>query len=87
MIIYARAVIDWREDVEIWRQVSNEIRRRIRSGEYKSGYRLTQNAVSQEFGVAHNTARKAFAHLREQGLIYTRIRLGSFVGPEPPEEE
>lgn len=66
---------------------SAEIRRRIKSGEYKPGYRLTQNTLAQEFGVAPNTVRKALADLRGRGLIYTRLRLGSFVGPEPVEED
>lgn len=94
MIIYARAVIEfrdgqpqWRRDVEVWRQIANEIRKRIREGEYRPQHFLSENGVAQEFGVARNTVRKAFANLREQGLIYTRIRLGSFVGPELPDDE
>ncbi|MEV4837812.1 winged helix-turn-helix domain-containing protein [Nonomuraea sp. NPDC049486] len=79
-------MVEWREDVEIWRQISAEIRKRIQSGEYGPGKRLTQNTLAQEFGVAPNTVRKALKDLRERGLIYTRLRLGSFVGPEPEEE-
>lgn len=41
----------------------------------------------EEFGVAGNTARKAIKSLREDGLIYTRVNLGSFVGPEPRDDE
>lgn len=87
MIEFRNGQPQWRRDVEVWRQVSNEIRKRIREGEYQPGHFLSENGVAQEFGIARNTVRKAFAHLREQELIYTRIRLGSFVGPEPDDEE
>lgn len=42
----------------------------------------------QEFGVARTTARKAVKWLREdQELVYTRPNLGTFVGPEPEDED
>ena len=41
----------------------------------------------QEFGIARNTARKSVAWLRGRGLVYTRPSLGSFVGPEPEDDE
>lgn len=87
MVEFRSGEPQWRRDIEIWRQLSNEIRKRIREGKYPSGHMLTQNGIAEEFGVAPNTVRKAFADLREQELIYTRVRLGSFVGPEPEDEE
>ncbi|TYB50214.1 winged helix-turn-helix transcriptional regulator [Nonomuraea sp. PA05] len=87
MVVFRAGEPQWRRDIEVWRQLSNEIRNRIKSGVYKPGHMLTQNTIAQEFGVAPNTVRKAFADLREKGLIYTRIRLGSFVGPEPEGED
>ncbi|MEV1199477.1 winged helix-turn-helix domain-containing protein [Microbispora rosea] len=81
-------MIEWREDVPRWRQVANVIRRRIESGEYRPGRLLSENALMQEFGIARNTARKSIAWLREEKrLIYTRPNLGSFVGPEPEDDE
>lgn len=87
MVEFRNGEPQWRKDIVVWRQLSNEIRKRIRDGKYRPGHMLTQNAIAQEFGVAPNTVRKAFADLREKGLIYTRVRLGSFVGPEPDDEE
>ncbi|MET7333251.1 winged helix-turn-helix domain-containing protein [Nonomuraea sp. NPDC005650] len=87
MIEFRNGEPQWRKDMVVWRQLSNEIRKRIREGKYRPGHMLTQNTISQEFGVAPNTVRKAFTDLREQGLIYTRLRLGSFVGPEPEDED
>ncbi|MGW6495467.1 hypothetical protein [Nonomuraea angiospora] len=44
-------------------------------------------AVIEEFGDAKITARKAIKGLRDEGKIYTRPDLGSFVGPEPDDED
>ena len=77
----------WREDIPVWRQIATELRRRIREGVYSPRFRLTENSVAQEFGVARNTVRKSFEWLREQDLLYTREKLGSFVGPEPTDDE
>ncbi|MFE3449600.1 GntR family transcriptional regulator [Nonomuraea sp. NPDC059194] len=79
-------MIEFRDDLPRWQQIATVIRRRIESGEYKSGRLISENALIQEFGVARNTARKAVASLRENGHVYTRPNLGSFVGPEPPDE-
>lgn len=87
MINFRDGQPEFRNDEFVWRQISNELRKRIREGILKPGTLLTQNAVAQEFGVAPNTVRKAFADLRDKGLIYTRVRLGSFVGPEPEDED
>ncbi|MFB4276018.1 GntR family transcriptional regulator [Nonomuraea sp. MTCD27] len=87
MVEFRNGEPQWRRDVEVWRQISAEIRKRIKEGIYKPGHMLSQNGVAQEFGVAPNTVRKAFADLREKGLIYTRLRLGNFVGPEPEDDE
>lgn len=77
----------WREDLAVWRQIATELRQRIRDGVYPPRHRLTENSVAQEFGVARNTVRKSFEWMREQGLLYTRPQFGSFVGPEPDDDE
>jgi GntR family transcriptional regulator len=80
-------MIEWRRDLPRWRQVANVLRQRIAAGEYPPGWMITELAIVQEWGIARTTARKSIAWLREQGLIYTRASLGSFVGPEPPDED
>lgn len=81
-------MIEWRDDLPRWRQIGNVIRRRIREGEYRQGWLISENSLMQEFGVARTTARKAVKWLREdQELVYTRPNLGTFVGPEPEDED
>lgn len=76
-------MIEWREDLPRWQQIAGVIRGRIESGEYQPGRLVSEHQLITEFGVARNTVRKAVAGLREEGLLYTRPNLGSFVGPEP----
>ena len=80
-------MINWRDDLPRWEQIVRVVKRRIDSGEYPPGRMVTERAVIEEFGVAKITARKAIAGLRDRGLIYTRPNLGSFVGPEPPDDD
>lgn len=80
-------MIEWREDVPRWQQMADVIRKRIESGEYEPGRLVSEHQLMLEFGAARNTVRKTIAWLREQGLLYTRRNLGSFVGPEPSDDE
>jgi DNA-binding GntR family transcriptional regulator len=80
-------VKELRADLPKWQQIVKAIKRRIESGEYPPGRLISERAVCEEFGVAGGTARKAIKALRNEGLIYTRVNLGSFVGPEPPDDE
>jgi DNA-binding GntR family transcriptional regulator len=71
-------------------QIANELERRIRSGEYPPEYPIYEVRLTQEFGVARVTARKATVILRDRGLIFTVRGMGSFVAspdswqtPEP----
>lgn len=86
MITYA-AAMEFRDDLPRWQQIATIIRRRIETGEYAPGRLISENALMQEFGVARNTARKAVANLRDKGFLYTRPNLGSFVGPEPQQDD
>ncbi|MEU4226222.1 winged helix-turn-helix domain-containing protein [Nonomuraea sp. NPDC026600] len=80
-------MINWRDDLPRWEQIVRVVKRRIDSKEWPPGRMITERGIIEEFGVAKITARKAIAGLRERGLIYTRPNLGSFVGPEPPDDE
>lgn len=79
-------MIDWTPGVYRWRQISNELARRIETGDYRPGFLISENAVMQEFGVARATARRAISDLRARSLIFTRRNLGSFVGQDPEAE-
>ncbi|MFI6813795.1 winged helix-turn-helix domain-containing protein [Nonomuraea sp. NPDC050328] len=80
-------MFDFRDDLPRWEQIVRVVRRRIESGEWPPGRLISERAIQEEFGVAGNTSRKAIKALREAGLIYTRPNLGSFVGPEPADED
>ncbi|GLW65780.1 hypothetical protein Arub01_40240 [Actinomadura rubrobrunea] len=64
----------------IYQQIGRIIRRRILSGELRPGQRIpSEQALVEEFGVARETARRAVAWLRDQGLVHTAPQRGSFV--------
>jgi len=60
-------------------QIAAELEKRIRNGQYPPKHPLYEIRMVQEFGVARDTARKAFNILREKGLIFTVTGMGSFV--------
>ena len=69
-----------------WRQLTDILRERITRGEL-TGNLPSEKTLSQEYGVAVNTVRKALAQLRAEGLIRTDRGWGSYVVErEPPEE-
>lgn len=73
-------------DTPPYKQIAELIKQRIERGELRPHRPIPSEAqMSQEFGVARTTARRAVAYLREQGLIYTVPQRGSYVAP--PEDE
>jgi GntR family transcriptional regulator len=79
-------MIDPMGPVPPYRQLAGILRERIRTGKLRAGARLTELDITEEFEVARNTARRALAVLREEGLIYTVPTRGSYVGKHPPAE-
>ncbi len=62
------------------RQIADELRGRITSGDLPPGARLPSiTTLMQEYGVARNTARRALAILVDEGLIEIVHGWGSFV--------
>ncbi|GAB1822730.1 GntR family transcriptional regulator [Herbidospora sp. RD11066] len=73
-------MIEFRPDELKWEAVLAEIRRRIKSGEYKVGHPIPgEPRMAEEFGVARGTARKVIRALLETGEIYTVVGKGTFV--------
>lgn len=67
-----------------WRQVTDDMRRRIETGEW-TGRLPAEKTLAQEYGVALGTVRKAMLALRTEGLIETSKGWGSYVaGSTPP---
>jgi GntR family transcriptional regulator len=72
-------VIDPTGPVPPYRQVADILRERVRSGELARGARITELDLCEEFEIARNTARRALALLRDEGLVYTVATRGSYV--------
>ena len=63
-----------------YRQLAEIIRGRIASGEYPKGSRLPSEAeFMEEFEIGRNTARRAVAVLRDEGIVETVATRGSYV--------
>ena len=63
-----------------YRQVADELRRRIQSGEYKRGETIpSEGALVAEFGVSSITIRRAVRDLMFEGLLHGRWGRGVFV--------
>ncbi|WP_214322257.1 GntR family transcriptional regulator [Nonomuraea sediminis] len=69
--------------VPIYKQVADEIRQQIESGELKPGEPVPSEAkLEEDYNIARTTARRVARELREQGVAYTIQGEGTFVGPE-----
>lgn len=72
-------MIDPTGPVPPYRQVAEILRERIASGALRKGARITESDLTEEFEIARNTARRALALLRDEGLLYTVPTRGSYV--------
>ncbi|MFH9820640.1 GntR family transcriptional regulator [Streptomyces sp. NPDC017230] len=69
----------------LWRQIAEEIVRRIEAGTYPPGSRVPSTLeIAQEFDVVNATAAKAMRHVREQGWTRGEVGLGTFVADPLP---
>ncbi|WP_440105546.1 GntR family transcriptional regulator [Streptosporangium sp. H16] len=69
-----------RDDLPRWRQVRDIIVQRIEAGQYKAGQRIPSVVdLTQEFGIATQTAQKVMNALRKDRWIRTERGMGSFV--------
>jgi GntR family transcriptional regulator len=63
-----------------YRQLAEIVRGRIASGEYPKGSRLpSESDFMEEFEIGRNTARRAVAVLRDEGIVETVATRGSYV--------
>jgi GntR family transcriptional regulator len=66
----------------LYRQIAEEVRGKIHSGELAVGEQLPIEAEMQhQYGVARNVVRAALGVLRDEGLVATTSGRGSFVLP------
>ncbi len=63
-----------------YEQVAADIAARIQAGEFRPGQMIpSESTLIDEYEISRSTARRAVALLRDQGIVETRIRRGSFV--------
>ncbi len=79
------AQIDKSSDRAAFRQIADELRRAILSGEYPPGAALpSETQLIAHFGVARMTVRQALQLLKTDGLIVSEHGRGVFVRERPP---
>jgi DNA-binding transcriptional regulator YhcF (GntR family) len=75
--------IDRASEIPIHKQIANQIRDQILSGELPAGRRIpSKRDITQELDIAGSTVDKATAILKDEGLIRGSKGLGLFVVPE-----
>jgi DNA-binding GntR family transcriptional regulator len=79
-------VLDRDGPIPVYKQIADEIRGRISSGDIVPGEAMpSETELESEYGIARTTARRVARELREQGLVYTVQGEGTFVGePDVP---
>jgi GntR family transcriptional regulator len=58
------------------------LRTRIAKGEWRSGPLPSVQQLQQEYGVGRDTVLRAITILREEGLVFTVPRRGTYVSPD-----
>jgi DNA-binding GntR family transcriptional regulator len=75
--------IDRGSEIPIHKQIANQLRDSILSGELPAGRRIPyKRDITQELNVAGSTVDKATDILKEEGLIRGSKGLGLFVVPD-----
>jgi DNA-binding GntR family transcriptional regulator len=66
--------------------VLDDIRRRILTGGFRPGERITESEVAAKLGISRSPVREAFRVLEREGLITTLPRKGSFITEISPQD-
>jgi GntR family transcriptional regulator/MocR family aminotransferase len=66
-----------------YQQLAAILARRIRAGEWSRGPLPSVKALQQDYGVGRDTVLHALVLLRDDGLIFTVAKRGSYVSPPP----
>ncbi len=59
--------------------ISRSLRQRIKSGQWKGGFQISEDHVAREFRVCRSTVGKSLKALEAEGLIWSRKGKGRFV--------
>src|SRR4051795_11982243 len=77
--------IDPTSDRPVFKQIADQLRAAIASGELVAGARVpSEQALMDTYGVARGTVRDAVDLLRGEGLVRTEHGRGTFVRDRPP---
>jgi DNA-binding GntR family transcriptional regulator len=77
-----RVTIDHDAATPVYQQLANILRARISAGELPPGRALpSETSLTQEHGIARETARKAVRVLRDEGLVIVVQGRGAYVKP------
>ncbi|MFE0383324.1 GntR family transcriptional regulator [Streptomyces bungoensis] len=69
----------------LWPQIADDLRRRLRAGEWKPGERFPGTvALAAEYGTAQATTQKALVALRAEGWLRLEVGRGSYVADPLP---
>lgn len=60
-------------------QLAGILRQRIAAGEWRTGPLPSGKTLEQEYGVGRDTLLRAIAILRDEGLVFTVKRRGTYV--------
>lgn len=77
-------VIDLYADEPLYVQLAGIVRRMIEKGELQHLDPVpSESSLVQTYGVSRDTARRAMALLRDEGVVFTVPHRGTYVGPRP----
>lgn len=72
--------IDINNTEPLYRQIANDIKKKITKGTLKTGDQLaSQNELAVEYGVSLITIKKALADLTKEGLVSSKAGKGTFI--------
>lgn len=66
--------------------ITETLHKRILSGEYKGGYKLSENMISREFNCSRTPVREAFKRLDMDNIVETLPHSGTYVKSVSKEE-
>lgn len=72
--------VDFNTPTPLYRQIADDIKAKIASGQIKSGDQLgSQQELAKEYGVSLITVKKALAELIHEGVLFSRVGKGTYV--------
>ena len=72
-------IVDHGSPEPAYQQLSSILRFRIVKGEWRTGPLPSVKQLQQEYGVGRDTVLRAIAILRDESLVFTVPRRGSYV--------